>query len=219
MKTHQIIYIILSAAIAIAIFGGILACALIQEKNTNEIEALEKEIEAIEKELNHKDQLLSELRNQAPSTETEPEEETTPDELRQEQAPEQEQSPAESPETEVAGAQKQYFLTDFDNYAPESAEIRISRQEAEQIAQIGFEESKRRIAGEGADNIDSQKMEFKTICANNYFTRKGTEYDRVYNAISRQCYVFTRTNEMGCGISIYVDATTGLIIGGTAFGD
>ena len=32
-------------------------------------------------------------------------------------------------------------------------------------------------------------------------------------------YKVTRTNDMGNGIYIYIDKTTGLIIGGGAFGD
>ena len=41
----------------------------------------------------------------------------------------------------------------------------------------------------------------------------------VYQNILRKCYVFTRENDMGCGSSVYVDVTTGLIIGGECFGD
>ena len=35
----------------------------------------------------------------------------------------------------------------------------------------------------------------------------------------RNCYVITRENDIGNGISILVDVTTGIIIGGYAFGD
>jgi hypothetical protein len=45
------------------------------------------------------------------------------------------------------------------------------------------------------------------------------ERDKTYDTIQRPCYIFTRTNDMGCGVRIYVDAVTGLIIGGDAFGD
>ena len=41
----------------------------------------------------------------------------------------------------------------------------------------------------------------------------------VYKDIKRNAYVVKRENDMGNGIKIYVDATTGLIIGGDAFGD
>ena len=43
--------------------------------------------------------------------------------------------------------------------------------------------------------------------------------DKIYKEISRKCYIIQRENDMGNGISIYVDVTTGLIIGGEAFGD
>ncbi len=111
------------------------------------------------------------------------------------------------------------FVTDPENYTPTDHEIRITAEQAAVIAQKGFEESAKRIAGEGADNIKSQKIEIKQICANNYFTRQGMEYNKTYSEIFRTCYIFTRTNEMKCGVEIYVDATTGLIIGGGAFGD
>ena len=111
------------------------------------------------------------------------------------------------------------FVRDFDNYNPEKNEVIISEEKAKEIAQIGFEESKKRIAGEGADDIDSQKMVIEEISPNNYFTRKDREYDKTYTNIKRKAYIFTRTNDMGNGIRIYIDATTGLIIGGAAFGD
>ena len=41
----------------------------------------------------------------------------------------------------------------------------------------------------------------------------------MYKNIIRKCYIVRRENEMGNGIKIYVDVTTGLIIGGAAFGD
>ena len=34
-----------------------------------------------------------------------------------------------------------------------------------------------------------------------------------------KAYVVTRENEMGCGIKIYIDPTTALIVGGDAYGD
>ena len=84
---------------------------------------------------------------------------------------------------------------------------------------IGFEESKKRIASEGADDVDSQRIKIEEVSPNNYFTRKDREYDKTYSNITRKAYIVTRENDMGNGISIYVDATTGLIIGGRAFGD
>ncbi len=111
------------------------------------------------------------------------------------------------------------FVTDFDNYSPSSNEVIISESKAKEIAQIGFEESKKRIAGEGADDVASQRIKIEEVSPNNYFTRKDREYDKTYTNIKRKAYIVTRENDMGNGISIYVDATTGLIIGGRAFGD
>lgn len=113
---------------------------------------------------------------------------------------------------------KSVFVTDPENYAPDSDEVKITEKQAQKIAKKGFEESKSRIAGEGADNIDSETVVLESRVANNYFTRYGTEGNKSYST-PRKCYVITRTNEMRNGISIYVDATTGLIIGGDAFGD
>lgn len=114
---------------------------------------------------------------------------------------------------------KTIFLTDFENYKPDSDEIKITETKAKEIATYGFEESKKRIAGEGADDIDSETIKIEEVIANNYFTRLSNEADKIYKDISRKCYVIQRENEMGNGISIYVDVNTGLIIGGRAFGD
>lgn len=119
----------------------------------------------------------------------------------------------------VKNLDKQIFLTDFENYMPVGNEIKISENEAKKIAQKGFEESKSRIAGEGADDIDSETIKIEEVPANNYFTRLYNQADEVYTEIKRKCYIIQRENEMGCGIKVYVDVTTGLIIGGEAFGD
>lgn len=111
------------------------------------------------------------------------------------------------------------FLVDVENYASNNSEIKITKSQAKLIAQKGFDESKSRIAGEGADNEESETIELKDVSPNNYFTRHFYEYDEVYTEIKRKSYAVTRKNEMGNGITIYVDATTGLIIGGEAFGD
>lgn len=114
---------------------------------------------------------------------------------------------------------KNYFLTDFENYFPQSLEIKISEIEAKNIAEKGFVESAKRIAAEGVENKESETIKIEAKLPNNYFTRYYYEGDKVYKTSVRNCYVVTRENEMGCGVSIYVDATTGLIIGGEAFGD
>jgi len=109
------------------------------------------------------------------------------------------------------------FVTDLDQYNPASNDVVISKSEAQRIAQYGFEESKKRIAGEGADNVDSETVTLEEVYANNYFTAKYNESHKNY--MKRMCYIVRRENEMGNGIKIYVDATTGLIVGGAAFGD
>lgn len=119
----------------------------------------------------------------------------------------------------VNNLDKAVFLVDAENYNPQSDEITISEAEAKEIAQKGFEESASRIAGEGADNKESETLRIDEKSPNNYFTRYIYDGDKIYTNIKRNCYIITRENEMGNGISIYVDATTGLIIGGDAFGD
>ncbi|MBR2247833.1 MAG: hypothetical protein IKN74_01290 [Clostridia bacterium] len=114
---------------------------------------------------------------------------------------------------------KEVFVVDFENYKPDSSETKITTEEASTIAQKGFDESKKRIAGEGADDVLSEKITLEEVSANNYFTRTYFEGDMIYKDLKRNAYVVKRENEMGNGIKVYVDATTGLIIGGDAFGD
>lgn len=118
----------------------------------------------------------------------------------------------------AANLDPQYFMTDPETYNPTSDAINISEKQAAEIAQKGFEESKLRIAGEGADDIDSQVITMTDKAPDNYFTKKMNERYQSYPH-ARHCYAITRTNELKCGITIYVDATTGLIIGGYSFGD
>lgn len=111
------------------------------------------------------------------------------------------------------------FLIDFENYAPDNNNIKITENEAKEIAQKGFEESKSRIAGEGTDDVDSETIKTEEVFANNYFTRYYYQGNQIYSDIKRNCYAIQRQNDNGCGVTIYVDITTGLIIGGRAFGD
>lgn len=111
------------------------------------------------------------------------------------------------------------FLIDFENYAPNDNDIKITEKEAKEIAQKGFEESKSRIAREGTDDVDSETIKIEEVVANNYFTRYYYQGNQTYDNIKRNCYTIQRQNSMGCGVTIYVDATTGLIVGGRAFGD
>ena len=111
------------------------------------------------------------------------------------------------------------FLTDFENYNVDSDEVKISEEKAKQIAEKGFQESAARIAGEGIRDTEEESIEIREVSPNNYFTRKHNEGDDVYTNIKRKAYVVTKKNNMGNGVMVYVDVTTGLIIGGAAFGD
>lgn len=110
------------------------------------------------------------------------------------------------------------FLTDFENYSPNNNDIKITEKRAKEIAQKGFEESKR-IASEGTDDVNSETIKIEEIVANNYFTRYYYQENEFYDKIKRKCYAIQRENDMGCGVTIYIDVTTGLIIAGRAFGD
>ncbi len=119
----------------------------------------------------------------------------------------------------IENLEEKVFVLDIKNYAPDSDKIQISENKAKEIAQIGFTESALRIAGEGTENKKSETIKVEEVYPNNYFTRKSREADYTNFAVKRTAYVITRTNDMGNGVSIFVDATTGLIIGGKAFGD
>lgn len=111
------------------------------------------------------------------------------------------------------------YLIEFENYNPKTEEIKISEKRAKEIAEIGFKESASRIAGEGIDDTENEFIKIEDVYANNYFTRKYSEGDFVYTNVKRKAYVVTKENDMGNGVSVYVDVSTGLIIGGDAFGD
>ena len=111
------------------------------------------------------------------------------------------------------------FLINFNSYNVTSNEIEISRERAEEIADIGFAESASRIASEGITDTQQETVEIQEVCPNNYFTRKYDQGDKIYNNIKRKAYVFSKYNSMGFGVSIYVDVTTGLILGARAYSD
>ena len=60
---------------------------------------------------------------------------------------------------------------------------------------------------------ENQIIRIEEVVANNFFTMNHTLINKIYSNIKRKCYVFTRENNMGCGAKVYVDVTTGLIIG------
>ena len=68
------------------------------------------------------------------------------------------------------------------------------------------------------DFSDSQTYEIKLVHPNNFFTRKTREsYNVASNEVTSYC--FTRTDEIGNCVEVYVDNKLGKIIGGRAFGD
>ena len=111
------------------------------------------------------------------------------------------------------------FLKNFNNYNINSNEVKITEKKAKEIANKGFEECAKRIAQEGITDTEKEYIKIEEVSPNNFFTRKYREYDNVYTNIKRKSYVVSKENDMGNGVYIYVDATTGLIIGGGAFGD
>lgn len=116
----------------------------------------------------------------------------------------------------VESRSEDIFLKDFENYNPPSSEIKISQAEAEKIAEIGFEEAG--TIGETGDK-ERQTVRVEEVFANNFFASDHNMISKRYTNIKRKCYVFIRENDMGCGAMVYVDVTTGLIIGGQCFGD
>ena len=207
MKDEKMYKIIIAIAVIIdlIIFGSL----IYSNRNLkNEVNALSKKILDLESSLEKQgsqiyeaDKKISNTISENDKTEKQKEYENNPNNLA------------------VKNLDKNIFLTDFESYKLENNDIKISESKAKEIAQKGFEEFKKRIAGEGADNKSSEKVKIEQINANNYFTRLSDQSDEIYKEISRKCYVIQRENDIGNGISIYVDVSTGLIIGGQAYGD
>ena len=112
-----------------------------------------------------------------------------------------------------------YFVTDFEKYKSKDSNMKLTNKQISEIAEKGFEESAKRIAGEGASNKETEKIVLEEVIPNNYFTRTYRQSDTNYQELRMKAYVVTRENEMGCGVKIYIDPTTALIVGGDAFGD
>ena len=207
MKKEKIYKIIIFIAIMLdlIIFGSLIYSNRNLKKELN---ALSKEILKLENRLENQGSQLYEVDTKISNTIAE-----------KEKAEKQQEYENNPNNIAVKNLDKNIFLTDFENYKPENEDVKISESKAKEIAQNGFEESKKRIAGEGADDKDSETVKVEQINANNYFTRLSDQSDKIYKEISRKCYIIQRENDMGNGISIYVDVTTGLIIGGKAFGD
>lgn len=106
------------------------------------------------------------------------------------------------------------FLIDAENYDVESNEIKISEEKAKKIAENGFD-----IADTDNDYDNKETIEIKEVSANRFFTAKYNESRDAYPDIKRKAYVVSKSDDIGNGVSVYVDVTTGLIIGGRMFGD
>ncbi len=213
--------------ISIIIFILAILSILFFEKLSDQNQKLKDEVKALKSDNIKKEESISALNNELANLkeETEEDNESTEKEKGEDsnvQDDEDNLSPKLKSDLyydDVKNLDEKVFLKDFESYKPESNKVKIAEKEAKKIAEKGFEESKRRIAGEGVDNKESEWVQIEEVYANNYFTRLHEEGDKVYQNIKRKCYVFRRENDMGCGVSIYVDVTTGLIIGGNAFGD
>lgn len=116
----------------------------------------------------------------------------------------------------VASRSDKIFLKNFDNYKPENNEVKISQNEAEKIAEIGFAEADT-IGTSGEKS--SQVVRIEEKIANNFFTMDYGCKQEIYKNIVRKCYVFIREDSLGNGSMVFVDVTTGLIIGGECFED
>lgn len=109
------------------------------------------------------------------------------------------------------------FVTDFDEFYQEyqASTNTITQEEAEKIAEKGFEEAERVV---GNYDKTTEKCEETEVYPNNFFTRKIEERDET-EQYKVDVYSFLREDDMGNGVRIYVDKRLGKIIGASAFGD
>ena len=118
---------------------------------------------------------------------------------------------------QVDNLNTQIFVKDFDSFYQEyqSATGEITQERAEEIAEIGFEEAERVVGDYDKETQEYREME---VTPNNFFTRKYNEGDKAAS-YTVEGYVFSRKDEMGNGVEIYVDKKLGKIVGASAFGD
>ena len=118
---------------------------------------------------------------------------------------------------QVDNLDTQIFVKDFDSFYQEyqNATGEISQERAEEIAEIGFEEAKRVVGEYDKETQECREIE---VTPNNFFTRKYREGDKT-ETYTVQGYVFSRQDEMGNGVQVYVDKKLGKIVGASAFGD
>lgn len=109
------------------------------------------------------------------------------------------------------------FIKDFNKFYEEynNSSSLVTETKAKEIAKTAFEEASRIV---GNYDESSQTMEIKNVHPNNYFTRKYEEGDYVFpTEITAFC--FSRKDDMGNGVEVYIDNKLGKIIGGRSFGD
>ncbi len=118
---------------------------------------------------------------------------------------------------QVDNLNTQIFVKDFDSFYQEyqKATGKISQERAAEIAEVGFEEAKRVVGEYDKETQECREIE---VTPNNFFTRKYSERDRT-EPYTVQGYAFSRKDEMGNGVQIYVDKKLGKIVGASAFGD
>lgn len=109
------------------------------------------------------------------------------------------------------------FVKDFDSFYNEytNSSSSITEDQATEIANTAFDEASR-IAGTYDKNTQTCKIQ--NVHPNNFFTRKSSETDSVSpNEVTAYC--FSREDDMGNGVTVYIDNKLGKVIGGSAFGD
>ncbi len=118
---------------------------------------------------------------------------------------------------QVDNLNTQIFVKDFDSFYLEyqNATGNITQEQAEEIAEVGFEEAERIVGDYDKETQECREIE---ITPNNFFTRKYREGDKT-ESYTVQGYVISRQDEMGNGVQIYVDKRLGKIVGASAFGD
>lgn len=109
------------------------------------------------------------------------------------------------------------FVVDYNKFKQEydTSNSKITEKEASVIAELGFKQAIR-ICGEYDEKTQSVTEE--QVLANNFFTAKYGDPTKQYNE-KIDVYAFSREDEMGNGVKVFVDKKLGKIIGGEAFGD
>ena len=118
---------------------------------------------------------------------------------------------------QVDNLNTQIFVKDFDSFYQEyqSATGEITQEQAEEIVEVGFEEAERIV---GEYDKETQECTETEVKPNGFFTRKYNEGEQM-SPYTVEVYAFTRKDEMGNGVEIYVDKKLGKIVGARAFGD